>query len=304
MAELFGLLGWESTGKTYSIRNLPPQETFIIQAGKDMLSVPNASEYYREADAAKNNGYFNVIKRLDFKEIHTWINIVSEQMPHIKYLLIDDITHQFTARTMNNAFIAEGNDDNKRWSRWDTFGNQVYIDLLGAAIEAREDLNVIMTFHPEEVVVKGQTKIKIITPGSMLDRKVKIPSYFNCMLCTHVIPQSPDNPLPRSSRYVFITNDDGYYPAKMPIEIKGIVPNDIKPIIEAYRLNKLEGKPVPEELYEDPDALPQTITEYTKELADRAREMRKEKMKAAAEAKKASQADKAPAEATSAKSEA
>jgi hypothetical protein len=136
-----------------------------------------------------------------------------EKYSHVKYLVIDDTTHFFNAITLSKPFRAR-NNGNEAFARWADFGADIYNALFEGIEEWREDLWVIVMFHPESYMTSKGERLKIKTPGTLLEREVDIPSYFVNLLYTHVEPVDKKNPQPPGERYKFVTNDDGYSPAK------------------------------------------------------------------------------------------
>ena len=69
------------------------------------------------------------------------------------------------------------------------------------------------------------------TPGSLLDRQIKIPSYFTYVLHTDVTEENG------VMKYRFLTNNDGVRIAKSPEGcLEKFEPNDYKAIIDKIEL--------------------------------------------------------------------
>ena len=212
MSRSIGIAGFSGSGKSTSLRNLPAEETFIVSPSKSELPIPGFSKKYKTVDEKGENGNFYMTKDLVkmakiVKKVGT-----SDHYKHIKYLVVEDITHFFNAVTLGDGFRSQ-NTGNAAWARWGDFGASVYASLFEHP-NFRENLWVINMFHPESYMSPDGEKLKLKTAGGLLEREVDIPSYYTNFFYTKVIPVDRNEPKPQSERYKFITNDDGYAPAK------------------------------------------------------------------------------------------
>ena len=231
MSKLLGIVGKSGSGKSTSLKGLPAEETFIVSPSKAELPIPGFAKKYKTVDKKGENGNFYMTKEIAkmakiAKKVGT-----SESYKHIKYLVLEDITHYFNAMTLSTGFRSQ-NTGNAAWSRWGDFGADVYQALFGHE-GFREDLWVITMFHPDSTMTPDGEVLKVKTPGNLLDREVDIPSYYTNLLYTKVVPVDRNDPQPPSERYKFVTNDDGYHPAK---SIFGAfddlyIPNDLMTVL-------------------------------------------------------------------------
>lgn len=84
MAKVVLICGDTGTGKSRSIKNLNPKETFIINVlGKD-LPFPGSELAYN-----KENKNLGVVSK--YSDIVNYLNAISEKNPAIKNVVIDDI---------------------------------------------------------------------------------------------------------------------------------------------------------------------------------------------------------------------
>lgn len=245
MAEQIGIVGFSGTGKSSSLRNLDPKETFVITPSKDSLPFKGAKKNYiftrkpqlkvGETDKDGNTGG-NVVKTKDLGKMAKCLEIISEHRPEIKVVVIEDFTHFLNAYTLSDGFRGQ-NSGNAAWSRWSDFGANVFGALFKNQESLRDDLIIVHMFHPETTMTPRGERLKIKTPGNLLEREVDIPSYYTYMLYTHVVPVDLAEPQSANERYKFVTNDDGYYPAKTPMGLVDdlYVENDLNAIIEAIK---------------------------------------------------------------------
>ena len=166
MAYNIAVVGQATTGKTTGLRNLPPNETFIITPYKENLPFKGAGKNYKKAgikDGKIVGG--NVLKLTNIQHLAWTVNQINE-MPNIKYLVIEDITHFFHNYTLGTEFRNLANDPKKTWSRWGDFGANVYQALFAATATMRDDLYIIDHFHTETVISAHGESVKIKTPGN------------------------------------------------------------------------------------------------------------------------------------------
>lgn len=237
MARLIGIAGPAGSGKSTSLRNLNPKETFIITPTKVDELNPND---YKKVDKSGENGNLYVTK--DMKKMKKLRDKVAkdEGYSHIKFLVLEDQTHFFNHMTQSDAFRAR-NSGGEAFARWADFGADYSNSLLRGVEDLRHDLTIIVCFHVEETMTPLGPKLKLKTPGTLLEREIDIPSYFTNFLYTKVIPVNPQEPQPPSERYKFVTNDDGYAPAKTKFGAfdELYIPNDIKLVSD--RLMELDA---------------------------------------------------------------
>ena len=84
MANVICIAGESGSGKTTSLRNLNPAETYIIDADKKGLSWRGWKKYY----SIENKNYYTTDRPL---KVRTIMDAVNERRPEIKTLVIDTI---------------------------------------------------------------------------------------------------------------------------------------------------------------------------------------------------------------------
>lgn len=208
MSKLLGIAGRSGSGKSTSYRNLPPKETFIITPTK--MDELNPHDYYKSSEGKQGN----LLVTKDVKKVSRLLTKIATdpKYAHIKYVVTEDMTHFFNGMTLSKNFRAR-NKGNEAFARWADFGADIYQGLF-ANTDLRDDLWLITSYHVEEFMTPDGPKLKIKTPGTLLEREVDIPSYYTNFLFTKVIPVDVSDPQPARDRYKFVTNDDGYAPAK------------------------------------------------------------------------------------------
>jgi hypothetical protein len=227
---LIGVVGNSSTGKTTGFRNMPPKETaMLLPNNKLQLPFPGSKKNYVKYNKEDNTGNLFISNKL--AHVAPILKQVNDNMPNIKYFLIDDFTHFFNAETQSTTF-RNRNSGGEAFARWADFAAKTYQTIFDKADEYRDDLTVIIHFHVEVEDGFDGTHMKLKTPGKMLDRDIDIPSYFTYVLYTKVLPPAKD--LAQGDRYVYVTNDDGMRPAKTPMgcftELE--IPNDMYEVVK------------------------------------------------------------------------
>ena len=169
--------GESGSGKSYSIKGLPPTDTGIFSVEKGRLPF---------------KGDFKVKKRATYKDINT---IFKE--PKLKRYVIDDSQY-----LMVNALFDRAKET----------GYQKYTDL---ALDFRNLIHNVNFALPDDVVVyflhhtetnENTGKVKAKTVGRMIDQYLTLEGCFDIVLLATV----------DSDGHWFITQSDGYTTAKSP----------------------------------------------------------------------------------------
>ena len=213
------------SGKSTSIRNLDPQETFIIATIAKPLPFrgwkKNYTKFVIDKETKELSGNYYVSDKSD--NIIKIMKLVSSKMPHIKNLIVDDLQY-----TMAFEFVDRASEKN-----FDKFNEmaQHMLNIFRTTFELRDDLTVVFLTHSENVGTEIDPKYVIKTLGKLLKEKVTTEGLFTCMLFTEV---NFDEDVPK---YQFITNADGKCIAKSPMgmfnELK--IDNDLNEVIKIVK---------------------------------------------------------------------
>ncbi len=207
------VIGNSGTGKSTSIRTLPPEETFIINVLDKPLPFRGANKKYVRVtkDVPEGNYYATDKSNLILRAI----NAVNGR-PEIKYLIIDDfgyvITHEFMSKALVKGFDKFAEMAVSAWT------------ILDAVRNLRSDLTCFVMMHTD---TKEDGIAKPKTIGKMLDEKVCIEGMF-----THVL-----HSIVLDGEYHFITNHDGHHMAKMPMGMfkTPMIDNDLKLVADTMK---------------------------------------------------------------------
>lgn len=190
--------GESGSGKSFSIKGLPPNDTGIFSVEKGRLPF---------------KGDFKVKKRATYKDINT---IFKE--PKLKRYVIDDSQYLMV---------------NTLFDRAKETGYQKYTDL---ALDFRNLIHNVNYLLPDDVIVyflhhtetdPNTGKVKAKTVGKMIDQYLTLEGCFDIVLLATV----------DSDGHWFITQSDGYTTAKSPEGMfPGIkIPNDLGNVDQCVR---------------------------------------------------------------------
>lgn len=209
MSNAILIIGESGTGKSTSIRTLPPQETFIINFADKPLPFRGYKKNYTPLSTDGTSG--NVYVADEHTKIIRAINLVNTKRTEIKYLILDDFGFTISGEFMRKAQM-------KGYDKFTEIGSNAW-RVLDAIKGLREDLFVFVTMHTE-IDNNGRSKPK--TVGKMIDQYVVIEGKF-----TYVF-----HSLVTDSGYFFLTNNDGQHMAKTPLDMFPMkIDNDLLHIV-------------------------------------------------------------------------
>ena len=151
MAKAICIIGESGAGKTTSLRNLNPQETYFIDADKK----GSAWRGFRQQYNADNKNY---IATDDPNKILALMKGISEKT-QLKYIIID---------TLNGVMVGEEirRSKEKGFDKWADLVVYIY-SVLDIVSELREDLTIIYTAHSE--TERTEDGIIYLETGELLD---------------------------------------------------------------------------------------------------------------------------------------
>ena len=214
MGKLLIVEGEPGTGKSRSIINLDPKTTLVIAPNTKDLPFPGSRKLY-STDAG------NLIRLNSIAKIGDVLKKVNDG-GKFKTVIIEDITHFFAKRVMQDAAI-------KGYDKWNEFAYDVFYAILNYEQHLRDDLYIVIIGHVTyQQLPNGEVKYFLQTPGKMLDNTIKIPSH-----CTYILHTSVDE-IEGKIEYRFLTNRDGTSrEAKSPEGCLDLFePNDLRLIID------------------------------------------------------------------------
>lgn len=220
MADLIGVCGRSGSGKSTSIENLNPAETFIISISGKALPFPQWKKKYPPLSADGKTG--NYFKSSVAKNVMATMGGVSTHRPEIKNIVIDDYQYimgfEFFKRAAESGF-----------GKFAEIGKNG-ADPLIFATTLRDDLRVFVLTHDEEVSENFKPVRKMKTIGKMVDEKLTMEGLFTVVLFTEVVKNEKG-----VISHHFITNNDGSTTAKSPRGMfkDVLIPNDLALVAKA-----------------------------------------------------------------------
>ena len=230
MAKSIMVIGDIGTGKTASLRNLDPKTHFYINCdtGKE-LPFKGAKNYKTVLQDPKSNKLMgnidtekcNTITTTQIKGISYLLNLISNEMSHIKVVTIDTISSAMTSEFMSQA----------KMPGWDKFTDQALNtwNLITSVPKLREDLIVVVIAHSQ--LNKEGTRDFFNPGGKLIEEKAKPAAQYSLILETFVERISE-----KEVNYWFKTQNDGFNIARSPMEMfdNFLIPNDLNEVINTY----------------------------------------------------------------------
>lgn len=225
-AETIAIVGEPGTGKSTSVRNLNPEETFIISAtGKPLPFRAWKKKYIPIKIEGKNvSGNYYVSSKWD--QILKILQIIDKMMPQIKQVVIDDFQYVLSYEFVDRATEVG-------YTKFSELAQHA-MEILRYSEKMREDCKMIFLTHSENVGDNVNPKFVIKTVGKLLSEKVTLEGLFTYIFFTKVSEGDSGR-----MEYKLITNNDGTCVAKTSfgmfedLEIDNDL-NEIIHVIDAY----------------------------------------------------------------------
>lgn len=212
MSKSILIIGESGSGKTTSLRNLNPKETYYIDCDQKGLSWKKWKESY----SLEKKNFF---KTNSIDTVKGLIASINSKAPHIKYLVIDTLNSLMVADEMKRT-------KEKGYDKWVDLAASIY-DVVQLINTLREDLTVICIAHSETITDEfGNKFTRIKTNGQKLN-KIVLESFFTSVLLTKK----------HEGVHLFETKSN-YSTAKTPFgtfEESEIVSNDINIVLEELK---------------------------------------------------------------------
>jgi len=221
MAQGVLIIGESGSGKSTSIKNLKPEETFIINVSGKALSFKGWKSKYK--NWSKDDPTGNMFTSADHKQIEACMRYVSEKRPEIKNLIIDDFQYM-------SSFEFFDRSDEKGFEKFTQIGAAL-ARISRTPIKLRDDLVVFFLTHVEEGTdIEGRKKYKAKTIGKMIDEKLTLEGLFTIVLFCKAKKDKDGN-----INYIFETQNSGDNTCKTPQDmfLSVTIPNDLQIVRDA-----------------------------------------------------------------------
>lgn len=224
MAELIAVVGESGSGKTTSIRNLNPEETFIISTTGKRPGIKGATKKYPSFSTTNGELKGNFYSTANVDNIAKVLQIIDKKMPQIKVVIIDDYQYVMGFEAMDRA-------KEKSYDKFTDMAQHAY-QVIKAAMGMRDDLYVVVSTHSENTGDRMNQYHKMKTLGKMIDSVITLEGLFTYVFFT-TVQRDEDN----KTSYKFITNSDGTCTAKSPMGLFNdiLIDNDLKLVIDRIK---------------------------------------------------------------------
>lgn len=212
MSKSILIMGESGSGKTTSMRNLDPAETFYIDCDKKGLSWKNWKEQYNE----KNKNY---MATSDVQTIMSLLSKISNEQPQIKIVVLD---------TLNAIMIDDefSRMKEKGYDKWQELAYSIY-GIIQMSNVLRQDLTVILLMHSqtERDENTGEKFTRAKTSGRKLD-KIVVESKLTTVLLAKCV----------DGKYIFETkNNNSTVKAPLGAFDTDRIDNDIVKVLDALK---------------------------------------------------------------------
>lgn len=220
MANVCLIMGKSGSGKSTSIKTLNPKETIIFNVLKKKLPFKGSSKLYN----VENKNLFNLD---DYSQIVSYLQSIDKGATYVKNIVIDDSTYIMRKEYFKTA---KQTGFNKFVDIAAHFQN-----IISTAENMREDINLFLIMHCEEVV-SDNTIIgyKPSTVGKLIDSSYNPIEVVPILLFSSVKYDDKGN-----ASYGFYTHrcmeGNIEIPAKSPDELfeEDFIPNDLGMVVKA-----------------------------------------------------------------------
>ena len=212
MSKSILIMGESGSGKTTSMRNLKPEETFYIDCDKKGLSWKGWKEQY----SVENKNY---MQTSDTQTIMALLKKINDEQPQIKVIVID---------TLNAIMIDDefNRMKEKGYDKWQELAYSIY-GIINMSNVLRKDLTCILLMHSqtERDENTGEKFTRAKTSGRKLD-KIVVESKLTTVLLAKCI----------DGKYIFETkNNNSTVKAPMGAFTEERIDNDIVKVLDALK---------------------------------------------------------------------
>jgi len=150
------------------------------------------------------------------------LQYINSKRTEIKNVIIDDSQYIMSFEAMDRA-------KEKGFEKFTDIAQKFY-SILKTGVLMRDDLNVIVSCHAENVGTADEPQLKIKTIGKMIDNVITVEGLFTYVLFTEIAKDDENKVC-----YSFITHSDGTNTAKTPFGCfdEDRIPNDMQLVLDA-----------------------------------------------------------------------
>ena len=226
MANIIMLLGKSGTGKSTSIKGLDSKETVVINVLGKRLPFKGSNALYNKENK-------NIFQKETYTDIISLVQNISDKATYVKNIILEDLIY-----VMRKEYFSRAREVG--YGKYTELA-QHFQQIISTCEKLREDLNVFMILHSEDVQSdKTTTGYKVSTVGNLVD---------NCYNPLEVVPMvlysSVKYDDKGNTQYGFYTHrcKEGVVeiPAKTPDEMfdEDFIPNDLGYVVK--KMNEYYG---------------------------------------------------------------
>jgi hypothetical protein len=202
MAQGVLIIAESGAGKSTSIENLDPKETFIINVANKPLPFKGWKKKY--SIWSKDNASGNMYDKAGPENIEACLKYINEKRPEIKTIVVDDFQYMSSFEFFDKA-------DEKGYEKFTKIGAHL-ARIARMPKDLREDLTIFFLTHAEEATdLEGRRKFKAKTIGKMVDEKLTLEGLFSIVLFGKTKKNKEGD-----IRYIFETQTNGENTCKSP----------------------------------------------------------------------------------------
>lgn len=222
---MIAIVGESGSGKTTSIRNLNPEETFIISTTGKRPGIPGAKKKYPIFSITDGNISGNFYTSSSIDNIEKVLKIVDKKLTNVKVVILDDFQYIMGFEAMEKAEL-------KGYDKFTQMAQHAY-QVLKSAMNMRDDLFFVISTHSTNDGDKVNPYYRMKTQGKMLDNVITLEGLFTYVFFT-AIQRNEETGLPV---YKFMTNSDGTCTAKSPMGLfeELYIDNDLNFVINSIK---------------------------------------------------------------------
>ncbi len=202
------IIGESGSGKTYAVKNLPPEEVAVIFCEKNRLPFKKPFKTYKVRSGVNEKG--EVVRQAQI--VYAALKRASK-----KIYVIDDSQY-----LMVNEFFDRMQEQG--YQKFTEIGSH-FRDVVHVVNDELPDDVVVYFLHHTDETASGKIKAKTI--GRVLDDKLTLEGCFDIVLRAAVV----------DGKHVFMTQTDGFDTAKSPEDMfmDPAIPNDLAVVDAAIR---------------------------------------------------------------------
>ena len=185
------VVGRSGSGKTYSLRNLKPQDTLIVMSKFKPLIFKGWTKNFSMGKPENGKGMIKVCN--NFEELHNFLNTLesSKNLP-FRNIIFDDCQYYSQLDVFTKA-------DEKGFDKFIWLGMNIHSALVRMTnLSYTKGLNVAVFWHSNTQTLAEEKGTLVQTSSKFIDEKFVVEGIFNTVLKTEIV----------EGDYKFKTNSD------------------------------------------------------------------------------------------------